>query len=181
MATFFTADLHFNHAAIIGLCNRPFTTVEAMNAAIERNWNGVVRPKDTIYVLGDFGFSNTTLEPLSAIFGRLNGHKHLVIGNHDEQNPKVTKLGWESMNHLLTVKSGGMRAECCHYPLETWKRAGFAIMLHGHSHGNLKRQIAHRFDVGFDAPGGQIPFLFEDLWTSSRMQTFEPMDHHGDM
>lgn len=51
---FFTADLHLYHTNIIKHCNRPFETIEEMNNVLVDNWNKVVGPKDTIYILGDF-------------------------------------------------------------------------------------------------------------------------------
>ena len=54
-----------------------------MNEALVNNWNSVVKPEDHVYHLGDFCFGNVEkwnwcLEP-----GRLNGHIHLILGNHD--------------------------------------------------------------------------------------------------
>lgn len=174
---------HFNHRGILKHCpdTRQFPDVQAMNEAIISRWNAVVRPQDTIYHLGDFGFSHSKLEPLEAIYARLNGHKHLIVGNHDEQNRGTLKLPWESISKLLTLKDNGARAELCHYPLETWKKSHRgALMLHGHCHGTLKRVMAHRFDVGFDVyPTGPVSFGIFVLAAAS--QVWEPADHHGDM
>ena len=51
---YFTSDLHFNHANIIMLCNRPFQSVEEMNRVLIENWNNAVNKNDDVYVLGDF-------------------------------------------------------------------------------------------------------------------------------
>ena len=51
---FFTSDTHFDHEAIIWLCNRPFTCVEEMNDKLIENWNATVGPGDTVFHLGDF-------------------------------------------------------------------------------------------------------------------------------
>ena len=80
---FFTSDTHFCHANIIKFCDRPFKDTKEMNEALIKNWNSVVGPTDIIYHLGDFCFGNVEkwnwcLEP-----GRLNGHIHLILGNHD--------------------------------------------------------------------------------------------------
>lgn len=53
---FFTSDTHFGHKAIIGFCDRPFSSVEEMTEVLVENWNSVVGPTDTIYHLGDFAF-----------------------------------------------------------------------------------------------------------------------------
>ncbi len=54
MTTWFTADTHFGHTNVIRYCARPFDSVQAMDETLIENWNQVVRPKDTVYHLGDF-------------------------------------------------------------------------------------------------------------------------------
>jgi calcineurin-like phosphoesterase family protein len=180
MALWFTADLHFNHAKVIGYSNRPFADLADMNQQLIRNWNHTVADTDTIYVLGDFAFSARDGQPIADIFAQLHGHKHLVTGNHDERNPAVLKLTWESMALLRTIRHEGRRFECCHYPLETWRNAQHGnIHLHGHSHGTLRRQIAHRFDVGVDV-ASYFPIRAEQILAIADAQTFAAQDHHGD-
>lgn len=43
---FFTSDLHFGHKNIIRYDNRPFLSVEEMDAEIVRRWNAKVSPDD---------------------------------------------------------------------------------------------------------------------------------------
>ena len=50
---FFTGDLHFGHANVIAFDNRPFKTVEEMDAELIRRWNNKVGKGDLTYVLGD--------------------------------------------------------------------------------------------------------------------------------
>ena len=81
--TWLTSDTHFFHENILKYCNRPFGSIEEMNEGLVKNWNSVVKPDDHVYHLGDFCFGNVEkwnwcLEP-----GRLNGHIHLILGNHD--------------------------------------------------------------------------------------------------
>ncbi len=78
----FTSDTHYYHSNIIKYCNRPYKDVEEMNEALIRNFNAVVRPEDTVYHLGDFGFSH--VDKLKYILSRLNGNKVLIYGNHDK-------------------------------------------------------------------------------------------------
>lgn len=178
MAIFVWSDLHFNHAGIIRYCNRPFADVREMNESIIARWNMAIGPTDTIWVLGDFGFHGK--DDLATIFTCLNGHKNLVIGNHDEKNAEVLKLPWERQERLYTLKTEGMRFELCHYPIEAWKGSHKgSIMLHGHSHGTLKNIIPHRFDVGFDVRPAPVNVAM--LYIEAQGQVFVPQDHHGDL
>jgi calcineurin-like phosphoesterase family protein len=191
MSTFLWADTHFNHTGIIGYCGRvdpwtglAFRNVGEMNRSLIERWNTIVtREGDSIWLLGDFGFKENTRdggEDLAVIFHKLRGIKHLVYGNHDEKNKTALKLPWETVTNLTTFRDTGRRAEMCHYPLETWKgSARGALMLHGHSHGSLKRVIPHRFDVGVDV-FKKGPVEFDDLWETAQKQSFDPQDHHGD-
>ena len=186
---YFTADLHFNHNGIIGYCGRidpstgrPFASAAKMNEVMIERWNAAVHNEnDEVWVLGDFGFSPRKGvflgegEELDVIFHRLRGRKSLVVGNHDEKNPKGLKLPWERQEKLFTFKGPGGRAELCHYPLESWKgSSGGALMFHGHSHGALKRQAYHRFDVGVDVYGCPQPWDY--LLEIARKQPFKPFE-----
>ena len=73
MATWFTADTHFGHGNVIRYCERPFASVEEMDEVLIENWNYVIRPKDTIYHLGDFTL--TGKEKANDYFSSLNGRK----------------------------------------------------------------------------------------------------------
>lgn len=81
MKTFFIADLHFGHDAVIRYENRPFENVKEMDEALIANWNQVVGEQDRVYLLGDVSFYNE--EMTAGIIRQLNGMKYLVTGNHD--------------------------------------------------------------------------------------------------
>ena len=79
---YFTSDLHFDHANIIKLCNRPFNSVQEMNESIIYNWNNKVNFSDMVYILGDITM-NKDPEVARKYIERLNGSKVLIQGNHD--------------------------------------------------------------------------------------------------
>jgi calcineurin-like phosphoesterase family protein len=54
MTIWFTSDSHFGHDAIRRLADRPFASLDEMDTALVDRWNGVVRPGDTVWHLGDF-------------------------------------------------------------------------------------------------------------------------------
>ena len=79
---FFTSDSHFNHENIIRFCKRPFKDTKEMDEALINNWNNVVGQDDTVFHLGDFAFGGSEL--WNGVLNQLNGHKILIVGNHDD-------------------------------------------------------------------------------------------------
>jgi calcineurin-like phosphoesterase family protein len=83
---FFTADTHFGHAKSLSFVRpdgellRPFASCEEMDETMVENWNRVVGKHDKIYHLGDVVIPRKSLP----ILERLNGHKILIRGNHDQ-------------------------------------------------------------------------------------------------
>ena len=54
----FTSDLHLGHKNILKLCNRPFSSIEEMDATLIENWNKKVHKNDQVYILGDLMYRN---------------------------------------------------------------------------------------------------------------------------
>lgn len=160
---YFASDTHFHHENIIKYSNRPFKNATEMNEALIANWNSVVSDKDTIYHVGDFamGFRGKSIK---SIFHRLNGHKHLIKGNHDYENPAVLELPWESVEDIKIVSVGKIKLFLCHYAMRTWKHSykDHSWQLHGHSHAELEETGDLSFDVGVDA-WNYTPISFETI------------------
>lgn len=150
MAHFYTADLHLGHAAIISLCNRPYSSVEEMNEALVENIRKVVTPKDDLWIVGDLAMTrgDEGRALVTRLFKRIPGRKHLITGNHDKE--WVRNLSWTSVSPLHEVKDEGRRVTLCHYPLMTWpgSRHG-ALHLFGHVHDNW-RGCRGAVNVGVD-------------------------------
>lgn len=82
---FLIADLHFGDKSVFNSTRRckDFKNIEEHDETIIRNWNSVVSEDDTVFVLGDVGKWHTLSSP--ARIESLNGHKHLILGNHDKE------------------------------------------------------------------------------------------------
>ena len=145
MATFFTSDTHFGDHRVLNLYARPFTSVAEMDAALMAEWNEIVRPDDEIWHLGGFA---RTASAAAGLLSRLNGRKHLIVGNNDI-TPSPGQ-GWESVAPYAEVERDGYFLVLCHYPFRSWNRQGRgSLNLHGHSHGRMK-PWPRQFDVGVD-------------------------------
>ena len=159
----YTADWHIGHANIIKYCDRPFDSVEHMDATIFRWYVMLVQPEDTVYVLGDCQLGRRVDFDL-ALIEAMPGAKHLIIGNHDRSTVKEAPF-WKSVNRELEIEDEGRRVLLSHYPNYNFpgKEDG-VISLHGHSHG--KRGVwpgVKAFDVGVDCVGFKPVTLNEIL------------------
>lgn len=168
---FFTSDLHFGHKNIIKFCNRPFSSVEEMNDGLVARWNDVVKPNDTVWVLGDFAFTN--IDHIKEILERLNGNIHMVLGNHDHE---IIKYRNQLLNSGLVkeicdykeLRMYGQKICLFHFAQRTWNAAHHgAWHLFGHTHGTME-PYGRSVDVGVDSSyilGAPVyrPYAYEEI------------------
>jgi len=144
MAVFFISDTHFGDHRVLNFYPRPFGSVAEMDAAMIERWNAAVGRDDEVWHVGDFARSFAVA---AEILPRLNGKKHLLLGNND---PLPQPEGWESMADYAEARIDGIDLVLCHYPFRRWKGMDRgSVNLHGHSHGRLK-PLPRQFDVGAD-------------------------------
>lgn len=146
MTIFFTSDTHFGHQGIIGHCQRPFGPVEEMDAMMVREWNRAVTPADTVYHLGDFAWHKRKADQ-AALLDRLNGIKHLIVGNHDHTDTRNLK-SWASVQYAMKLKVEGIAIYLSHYPVLGFRED---LHFHGHQHNTTPFVVRHQVDVGVDA------------------------------
>jgi len=161
----YTADNHWDHARILQLCNRPFKDLKEMQDIIVGNWNSKVTDYDDVYILGDFCFGASTFAEYAL---KLNGIKHFIRGNHDDeaykkvQNMNLPKCYFHGDIHK--VKDNGYRLVLCHYPIYEWEGLyKGAIHIHGHTHSNIGRSFkTNAYDVGVDL-WNFVPVTLEEI------------------
>jgi calcineurin-like phosphoesterase family protein len=196
----FTADPHLGHENIVKYCRRPFWTtagdirerfaenrvpdhvkdeerwpdIEKHDETLIENWNSRVAVDDEVWIIGDFCWWHLDEVMVRAYYARLNGYKHLVLGNHDtdgDDEPlpvlvdlfgdrlhryKQLRIGSDGRRKPLSRK-GGQRVILFHYAMRGWendyhnpaKGKTGSWHFYGHYHGRL---MSHRtsFDVGVD-------------------------------
>ncbi|AVA26208.1 metallophosphoesterase family protein (plasmid) [Rhizobium sp. CB3171] len=147
---YFTSDTHFADPRVLRIDRRPFPDMAFHDVALIDNWNEIVGTGDDVWHLGDFMSSRGG--DCDQLLSMLNGRKHLVIGNND-QDATTKASGWESVQHYSEITLDDHLLILCHYPFRTWnKMSKKSINLHGHSHGKL-RPLPRQYDVGVDAQG----------------------------
>lgn len=103
-----------------------FESVTEMNETMIERWNSVVRPNDIVWHLGDYAMG----PDIKSLFllKRLNGEKHLIVGNHDKPWPGSrdshkyqatwTRCGWASVQAFARRRVRGENVMLSHLPYE---------------------------------------------------------------
>lgn len=186
---FFTSDLHFGHKYVAALrgWGRIETGPDGNRQIIQDaddvfrhdqtlifNWNTLVGDQDHVYVLGDFSLKSPPV--INQWLLQLNGHKHLIWGNHDKgfggdrQSYKWVKqyldAGFESIQSYLRLKIDGNQVMLSHFPYDGDHTEGDRYeeyrlrdckmpLLHGHTHSSQKVSVSEagtlQIHVGVDS------------------------------
>lgn len=141
---FVISDLHLQHENIRSfaddkgnvirvnpLTGKPFESVDHHDDYIISAWNSVVKPKNTVYVLGDVlinakGYIKFTL---------LNGRKILVPGNHDIFHVDRYREHFSDVRGCI-VKNNVIFT---HIPVHKDCMNRFLLNVHGHTHANVMK------------------------------------------
>lgn len=133
MNIYVISDTHFGHSNILkftganGLIRPGFADVNHMNQYMIDKWNSVVTPQDHVYHLGDVALSSHYL----AIVEKLNGHKRLILGNHDREDMgKYRKAGFQKIYGSRLLDGVLMT----HFPVHLNHFGKAVVNAHGHIH-----------------------------------------------
>lgn len=152
---FFIADLHLGHKGILKWAgqyrNNP-KTIEEHDEWIIQQWNSIVKPKDTVKVLGDVCWTKDSLKLLKG----LRGNKHLILGNHDLFALEDYQE-YFSYIHGFKKYKGYILSHCPIHDSEMirWKN------IHGHIHESPNKSDSH-FCVSVEHLNG-VPISFEEI------------------
>jgi calcineurin-like phosphoesterase family protein len=165
----FTSDQHFGHPYVADL--RGFTTTQEHDAEIERRWNSVVHPDDTVFAAGDVALGNRR-ETLK-IYERLHGTKILIPGNHDSvwaghrnawRHEALYRQYFSIIQSWVKLNIGPHTVHISHFPYKADSRDQPRFMayrlqdirsgswlLHGHTHSLMRRTSPREIHIGLDA------------------------------
>lgn len=196
---YFTSDLHFNHRSILQYTDRgndlltdepAMSIVEQMhvhNQWIIQTINERVTKTDHLYILGDVAFGSQW--EAAALVDKINGHKHLIWGNHDNDKIDFYKGSglFETVTKYTEVVYNKKRIVLFHAPIAEWESGHHGCLhLHGHTHSNFDYKAANLhdkriLDVGWDNSkkvlGAYGPFSFEQV--EKYMEGRISINHHG--
>jgi calcineurin-like phosphoesterase family protein len=127
---FVISDTHFGHKRIIEFeaAFRPFASIEEHDRELVARWNAAVKPKDTVWHLGDVFFGKDGHLILEALHGR----KKLVLGNHDHYPLELYQRYFSKI--FGAAEHGGNILT--HVPVHPGQLRRYARNIHGHMHHN---------------------------------------------
>lgn len=208
---FFSSDFHYAHKNLVsGISEwtnkarcRKFKTLEEHNETLVNNINNVVKPKNTLYFLGDWSFGG--IDNILKFRKLIRCENiHFILGNHDDHiYSRQSSLlgggshGFLSIDYYKKVKIDKQSICLFHFPCRGWDKAAKGTwMLHGHCHGTLasyssahiegskswfkKTELFKTMDVGIDTHPKFQPYAFETIRDiMNKRINLIGIDHHG--
>lgn len=165
----YTADTHFFDPNMVRFerVNDPttqhFQSVEERDEGIVTRWNNIVTDDDDVYMIGDIVIANR-LHAIE-ILSRLNGRKHIIMGNHDGSYIKSLTNG-KNATRVVEVTEGiqrigdeGRDVIMCHYPLMAWERQHKgSYHIYGHLHATQEETLFQQAGKRFAQAAGMTEF-----------------------
>lgn len=155
----YISDMHLGHANVLRFDHRPFADVEEMERYMMNKWQDTVQKDDDVWILGDFAYHDKK-NPVEYL-RQLPGHKHLIIGNHDEallKNAAAMRY-FESVDMLTkivdTLDGEKRQVILCHYPIYEWDGYHRGTL---HVYGHVHNSSGHTKEDETQLP--DIPHLF---------------------
>ena len=163
----FTSDTHFTHGKLREWYpdRAKFSDGDHMTEGLIALWNSLIKPKDIVYHLGDFGGHNPETDVKVA--RRLNGRLHYLPGNHDRKIIKmpgfVERCSEIYPYSYKEISVDKQKIVLCHYPIWEWNQLHRGYWhLHGHLHGRPHGIPGKILDVGIDG-NGLRPYTYDDV------------------
>lgn len=128
-----TSDPHFGHDKLAIL--RGYSSAADFEEQYIKAYNSAIQKHNAVVFLGDVCMSRESL----GIISKLNGSKHLVLGNHDQfTHQEYLDAGFKSISAMLFSSSLGV--VLTHYPVHPSYfdfRQKDWVNLHGHLHTKI--------------------------------------------
>ncbi len=171
---YYVADTHLGDQRVFDKCAKPFVDLAEYKEEIVKRWNAKVQPEDTVYVLGDI--AGDSIDDIET-FRKLNGFKHLIVGNHDIPLLSAIKDSgaFVSIDFIRVIEDNERKVCICHYPLMDWmefNRGGYHVYGHVHNktpnngvaYAQIKAYYSDKpaYNAGVDVTG-YVPVTLDEM------------------
>jgi len=141
---YFTSDWHLSHENIIQYSGRPFRNAREMDEALLTLHNETVRPQDHVYNLGDVTMlRGSGAHRIERLLERFNGHKRLLLGNHDHCSAQWYLRFFEKVKAVNVLDN----ILFTHIPVHPSSLGRFVANVHGHTHTQPDYPAHRRINV----------------------------------
>lgn len=157
-----------------------------MNELIISRYNSLVKPEDTVYILGDLALGGGDLDILvknKMLIEQLNGNIHIIRGNHDTDS-RVQM--YESCQNVVApvlwadfIKYKGYHFYLSHFPTltgnlekESLKQCTCNLFGHTHQTNNFYMDIPYLYHVGVDSHNC-FPILIDNVIEEMEQKVIE--------
>jgi calcineurin-like phosphoesterase family protein len=167
-----TSDTHLDHAKVLTLNNRPFSTLAEFEDHFFKQANALP-DNATLYILGDFVVQHRP-ENLRRLLNRFKPALKLVFtpGNHDHRLSHVF-AEYGQTSPIIEIKHFKRKVVLSHMPMTEWNQGHHgAIHLFGHCHGRYKHH-GKSLDIGWDTQQ-RIYSLDEAIALADQNPIFQP-------
>lgn len=137
MVIWFVSDTHWGHRNMVekfkledGSPARDFSSVKEMDETMIQRWNEVVKPEDHVYHLGDVTMHRQIRQIKYSVLDRLQGHKRLLLGNHDADTVENYLLWFKKIFSCRVLDN----ILFTHIPVHPDSLGRFQANVHGHTH-----------------------------------------------
>lgn len=169
---YYIADLHLGDQRVFDLCRRNIS-IEDYNQKLISNWNAKVKDDDHVWIIGDFCKFDYLANALEVLH-QLNGHHHLVFGNHDEEMLEIYGFegfyeNFDSVYQLTLIDDNNREVFLCHYPMLDWWNSQYgSYHIYGHIHNKDLPEIKayYKDKLAFNASADVIdhtPMTLDEL------------------
>lgn len=125
---FLISDHHFGHSKVLEFeSSRKGASIEQHDIHLVHQHNSRVTKRDTVWFLGDVGFSKEAIE---WALPQMNGNKNLILGNHDRYDIDFYKQYFGKIKAMHGYKGGVLS----HIPIHNGSLDRWALNWHGHIH-----------------------------------------------
>lgn len=157
MTIWFYSDPHYGQDCSEWDKGRTFASVEEQDETMIERHNALVKPSDHVYCLGDFAMAKKDVE---RVVPRLNGHKRLIMGNHDIYTTDFyRKCGFQRV--MAVRKFDHVPIWFSHFPIAPWCFGRQDANVHGHSHA--KKPLRYTVINAEDKPGFVLPKVYINI------------------
>ena len=181
MAIYLVSDTHFGHDRAFIYEPRGFKNIYDHDIALVKNWNGIIKPEDEVYHLGDVMLGDNT-NGLKYLH-QLNGKIHIIRGNHDtDTRIELYKNSWnvvEVYDVGYRLKFGKYHFVLTHKPMITdeltrEKLTRCECNFYGHTHqkNNFYEDRPYMYHVGIDSHNC-MPVRIEDAIADMEAKVIE--------